>query len=215
MPIDYSRWDNLELSDSDDDRKPKVIKLDPSQRVELGRDGYNIISSGTNATNPRDFAALSIFWKKHVENGGVVGRSHVFSQNRYEICVLIAVSAEDKHRFEVAVTESTLRILRSGIEILNKDFYTKVKDDDEFMNWKIVRQEIDWKALESYCRTSGPEGHDANISFTEFYEQTFIELELTKHSIIEDCVIWWPKVFKVSLKALTSFMNLSDFMCDM
>ncbi|GFE55692.1 hypothetical protein BaOVIS_030960 [Babesia ovis] len=193
MPIDYSKWDNLELSDSEDERKPEVIKLDGTQQVELGKNGYKIISRDTKVTTTRDPTAVSKFWKQHVKNGNVVKGSHAFSQNRYEICLLIVVKAEGKPKFEVVVTDTRLRILRSGVEIFNREFYARVKDDDDYVNWKIVRQDVDWKALSAYCHSEG-----SNIVFTEFYEQTFIEVELTKYNKIEDCFIWWPKAFKVS-----------------
>ncbi|GIX64170.1 SprA protein [Babesia caballi] len=197
MPIDYSKWDNLAVSDSDDDTKPHVIKLDPSQRVELGRGGYKILSGGASAGRRRDLSALSKFWKHHVKNGTVVVRSHAFSQDRYDICLLIAVRPEGRSRFEVTVTESDLQILCAGRVVFHKEFYAKVRSGDDFVNWQVVRQEVDWNALETYCESAGSGGPDAEITFTELYEQTFVEIELKKQTSIQDCFIWWPKAFKV------------------
>ncbi|EDO05255.1 hypothetical protein BBOV_I001710 [Babesia bovis T2Bo] len=202
MPIDYSKWDNLELSDSDDDRKPNVIKLDGSQRVQLGRNGYNIVSNSPKVNTSHDLVALSKFWKKHVENGSVVERSHVFSQSRYEICLLIAVREEQNAKFDVVVTKSRLKILRSGVEIFNREFYATVKDTDDCVIWRIVRQNVDWKAIEAWCNSSQTQNSDKEITFTEFYQQSFIEIELTKENSIADCFIWWPKAFKDDEKSI-------------
>lgn len=209
MPLDYSKWDHIEVSDSDDDPRPRVIKLDGSERVELNHDGYNIVSDTRSVTRPVNLAELSNFWKKHVNNGMAYGRSHIFSQDRYDVCILIAVGAAGKSRFEVKVTESSLAISRGGSEIFNKELFAKVNTDDEMMNWQIVRKNIDWKALEQYCSSQRQCGDNINIEFTEFYEETFIEVDLKKHNDIADCFIWWPKAFKVCFFLLESCSALT------
>ena len=40
--VDYSKWDNLELSDEEDERtkgQPRVTRLEPGTRITLGQDG--------------------------------------------------------------------------------------------------------------------------------------------------------------------------------
>ncbi|CDR95422.1 hypothetical protein, conserved [Babesia bigemina] len=196
MPIDYSKWDHLELSDSDEENKPRVIKLDRSQRIELGRDGYNIVSSTASAADPREIAAQYKFWKDHLKNGSVVARSHAFAQDRYDVCLLIALRDDARHGLEVEVTESHIRILAKGLEIFNKELFAKVKSDDDYVNWQIVRKYVDWNALESYCRNAGRGSLGTHMVFTEFYEQAFVEVDLKKQNNIEDCFLWWPKAFK-------------------
>ncbi|GBE61391.1 nuclear movement domain-containing protein [Babesia ovata] len=196
MPIDYSKWDRLELSDSEEENKPRVIKLDRTQRVELGRDGYNIVSGTVNTGAPCEVATQYKFWKDHLKNGNVVVRSHAFSQDRYDICLLIAVREEARPGLEVEVTESHIRIIAKGVEIFSKEFFAKVKSDDDYVNWQIVRKYVDWNALESYCHNASLGASGADMVFTEFYEQMFVEVDLKKQNTIDECFLWWAKAFK-------------------
>lgn len=195
MPLDYSKWDKLEVSDSDDDRRPRVIKVGQSEKVELSRDGYNIVPRSQGTAKPLDLVELSKFWKRRLKNGWAYRKSHIFSQDRYDLNVLVAVNSPGKAAFDVVVTETSITVLRGGIEILKKELYARVKTAEDMINWQLLKKQVDWDALHKYC-SAQHEGKDTSIQFTELYEQLFIDIDLKKDNNIADCFIWWPKLFK-------------------
>lgn len=200
MTIDYSKWDKLEISEDEEDYTPKVLKVNKDQQVVLGGNGYSIQTT----PKPKDVSNL---WTKRLENGAVCVNSHVYAQNRHEVTALILARGSN---LNVEISEREIKVYGGSDLVLSREFYAKIKDGEEFWNWEVVRMEIDWDALDAFSE-SRRNGGAQRLEFTNPKLEQFVEVNLQKLNEIQDCVIWWPKLFKDDVKETNVNKNKSDF----
>ncbi|XP_954244.1 uncharacterized protein TA20425 [Theileria annulata] len=237
MTIDYSKWDKLEVSDDDEESKINVTKLDKNQQVVIQNGGYSIVnksdnsnstqlSSNTGSGGNTSRLDLNKEWYKSVLYGIVTVNSHIFTQDRYEVNFLLLINF-DYLKLQVKLDECSIKVYnvkssndfsclegnfdKSAELILSKEFYSKIKEDENFWNWEIVTLDIDWEALKSFSNSVNKDKNSqCSLYFTKVERRKFIKVNVHKHVDIQDCFIWWPKLFKDDLEEIKVVDN-SEF----
>ncbi|KAK2197574.1 HSP20-like chaperone [Babesia duncani] len=202
MPIDYSKWDNITCSDSDSDaeRLPRVIRIQDNQQVSLDKSGYSIktrdesiFSNSIGNSKPTNVYKL---WSKRVSNGLVYPKSHLFSQDKYTVACLIALDYKPKGPLLVEITEESLKIKHNDNLLFSKEWYGRIKENEEFHNWQLVSLDIDWSALSDFVSLRINQNPQTELFFNNIETRWFVEIEVHKINDIPDSFFWWPKLFK-------------------
>ncbi|AFZ80848.1 hypothetical protein BEWA_002550 [Theileria equi strain WA] len=203
MTIDYSKWDKLEVSEDEADYTPKVLKVNKDQQIVLGGNGYSIQTT-PRPSEPKDVSSI---WSKRLDNGAVFLNSHIYAQNRHEVTAFIAVEGSN---LNVDIGEKDIKIYSKGDLVFSRELYAKVRDGEEFWNWEITRLEVDWDELDTFSE-SLRNGTSTRLEFKNPKIEQFVEVNLQKLNEIQDCVIWWPKLFKDDEKEIIVNRNESNF----
>eukprot|EP00375_Theileria_parva_P003363 XP_766045.1 hypothetical protein [Theileria parva strain Muguga] len=225
MTIDYSKWDKLEVSDDGEESKINVTKLNKNQQVVIQKEGYSIVNKANNSnSNQLSSKTNSIVnackidlnkeWYKRVLYGIVTVNSHIFTQDRYEVNFLLLINF-NYYKLQVKLDDCSIKVYnnssnnynslgnnvdKSAELILSKEFYSKIREDENYWNWEIVTLDVDWEALKSFSNSVNKEKNSqCPLYFTRVETCKFIKVNVHKHVDIQDCFIWWPKLFKVSL----------------
>jgi hypothetical protein len=170
--VDYSKWNNIELSDSDDDDsglKPKVTQLSNGERIQIGPNGSTIISDKGQPLNQPKVSKL----KCNVENGSYCNNFN-WSQNRYEVNIQSIVPYSTKASdVKLKVNEKQLEVfLHEALHFGGELAYTIDID-----NTDTIYGGISWEVTD----------------YTS--ENRLLALTLTKKSPIPGSFIWWKHVF--------------------
>jgi len=162
MPIDYSKWDNLDEYSSDEEvQRPQVTTLDKPSQVTFGG-GPASVQASSQVTPPASIAnppkKEDTFVSTWTEKGGQVrlesGHALYWSQDRYTVSIRVDLSQEekvaslhttgfssfaDRHAAIGTTKPHVLVTLNSGIKLLDCDLPHPVHfpEDEDTVDWSV------------------------------------------------------------------------------
>jgi len=161
--VDYSKWDKLECSDSEDEERPRVEKFDSAQSVSFGGDldgDVEIVPESAHkealerenreanaASNPapkdpkppapKPAAPKVVEWTR---NGGKTDR-YLWSQTKDTVTVAAFVPQDSKGKdVTMRVSGTHFLLWCQGISIEGELFYPVVKEEDP-LDWELTEAE--------------------------------------------------------------------------
>jgi hypothetical protein len=167
--VDYSKWDNIIDSDSDNDdsirKGPIVQTLQHGERVHIGPQGTEILDSKPSKTIVNSVQKSS---ERPTQNNIYINETSMYSwnQSRYDVKVKIPVESNIK--------TSTIAI-RIDAETKKIDITT----GDNIILTGLLRFHVDIPE----------EGVDWELATID--NSKFILLTLQKRCYIQDSVVWW------------------------
>ena len=219
--VDYSKWNNIDVSDDedDDDIAPKVTKFDKAGKFHIGPQGSTFFdndddfnrfqsnsssscSSSSNSGMKSKVEEVDVdiltTWSK---NGSLLDR-YIWGQNkndviiRYEYYHLLILVIILIHLHRVAldniVKAADIKVSLEG-KILNITSKSNQDILSGTLSYEVIRNQEDEDALDWEIISIKPQNFKLSgiINFTRF-----MEITLKKKSPFSDATIWWSRVFE-------------------
>ena len=175
--VDYKKWDKFidNLSDSDEERGPKVTKLTNATSFVIGPNGTSLKSTEKVINSQILNNNVSKIPSSWTDNGGLCGNFGHWCQTKEQIIIRCYLNENIKSKDILVTYDVTQKILKFTHcdEILIEG---KLRYDITLNNLSECLSIIDWeiKTLTS---------------------MKYIEITLNKKSPIDGLVIWWECVF--------------------
>lgn len=182
--VDYSKWNNFEVSDSEDEddepTAPRVTRLEDGAKIQIGPTGSTVFThpsskeaAGSNSTSSSKATRKYSGKVLDSTNGGIC-ETFAWSQDRYEATLQVTVPIDTKAAdITFAVTEKHLSVQIKHTHFFGGDLaYAIAIDEDD-----IISRGIIWE-LSDYSETN-----------------RLLVFSLVKKSPIQGSFIWWKHVF--------------------
>eukprot|EP01006_Ploeotia_vitrea_P000503 TRINITY_DN103163_c0_g1_i1.p1 TRINITY_DN103163_c0_g1~~TRINITY_DN103163_c0_g1_i1.p1 ORF type:complete len:257 (+),score=47.07 TRINITY_DN103163_c0_g1_i1:27-797(+) len=149
--VDYSKWDNLEVSSSEDEEPnppPRVTKLTPGSSITIGNSGPTIQSAAKSSECPqpvkKETVQSSTFeWPSSWYKNGVHWTSMAWCQNLEEAVVSVIVPAKTRAK-EISPTfqpkHLTVMIKGAPDALLDKELQYNIEVDEDTLDgcWELL-----------------------------------------------------------------------------
>ena len=198
--LDYSKWDNLEVSDDEDEvRRPTVHKLDKPTSVTFGGSSstfkktikkttptFQDVTDDTDQNQKQDQnktslpPSSSLLLQQRTKNGAATD-GHMWSQTRSDITIRIHVPSSVRAK-DIVITvpdEKTLLIKMNNepfIQDQKFSFPVLPVPDTLDVDWEIER--------------------DANTEDGDGISQTLLRVTLQKKTITSQVIMWWNRIWE-------------------
>lgn len=180
--VDYSKWDSFgdDLSDSDEDRKPTVTKLNDRSKVHIGPNGVTITADDvvkSSSLSEKCTTLVTIKKSSNKSKNGGKTDSFDWSQDRYEVLI-----------------QASLPLLPSGARV--PDITLKYDVESQILEFSLdklillggtlrypiegLAEDIDWE-----MKRINTDEHEENV----------LHVTLRKKVVIANATIWWSCVF--------------------
>lgn len=179
--VDYSKWDSFaaDLSDSDDDGKPIVTKLNDRSKVHIGPSGVSITSntdeslSNSLSLNQATLESTKKLSFEKSDNGGTTDLFH-WNQTRYEVQIYALLPKEARACDVKVQYDPESKLLEFSLR--------ESKIFGGILNYPIegMADDIDWE-----IKRTATNGQDNKSLF----------VTLKKKSIISNATVWWSCIF--------------------
>lgn len=188
--IDYSRWDNIEVSDEEDEfLRPEVTKVEPGSTVTIGGRKPTVVSRHaiTSAGSTAEGATVQIDDSGLTRNGGAT-TSYLWSQTQAE-CVLRAIAPPNTRARDIQVD-----LRDQHIRVTLKGSPATVLVDDKLLH-----------PVQIYGNDGEKEAVDWEVTdwSTDTQQRRLINVTMLKvvpgHNMMapgEGVVFWWKAMFE-------------------
>ncbi|SJK86678.1 conserved Plasmodium protein, unknown function [Babesia microti strain RI] len=189
MPIDYSKWDALLVTSSDDEPdRPIVTKFDKPKTVTIPYCSSDNLAQNNTSNVSSDKVPTREPQRRKLENycinGGIVDNCYAWGQSRFNVWAIISLPPDTKGKnLNVVLTNESLTItdVSLPVVIIDKTFPFTVNSEYDYYNWEIL----------PHCNFVNDDPFNKL-----FHKRVIFEITLTKLEKFEAICSWWPCFFQ-------------------